>query len=256
MCIKAKATLKPYYSQQSRNYETGELLHFDLVHAVTRSNQANKYFLLLKDHGSKFRVVYFQNTKESETTVSNIMDAVEFFNNQTGKRVKRLKSDQGGEFKSRIMNKFISEKGIIYDFTAVGCSQSNGKIVRDVRSIRNTARALLLLAQLAPVFWQDAVALSVYTINRLLSSTNKEKTPYEMGYGRKPNLTHARIFGCDASARILNPNGQWTTRTREGIFIGHVPDTGEHKLWDAKEREYFSSRHVDFCEDSIPCEGH
>ncbi|OXA39841.1 Copia protein [Folsomia candida] len=252
ICIKAKATLKPCRTQNNKNHETGELLHFDLVHAVTQSNQGNKYFLLIKDDGSNYRVAYFQKTKEAETTVSNIMDAVEMFSNQTGKGVKRLKSDQGTEFKNRIMNTFISEKGIIYDYTSAGCSQSNGKIERDVRTIRNTARALLFEVGLSPAFWQDAVATAIYTLNRLLSSTNKDKTPYELLFGRKPNLSHARIFGCAASARILTPKGDWTTRTREGIFVGHIPDTREYKLWDSEKREYFLSRHVDFFEEAIP----
>ncbi|OXA56431.1 Copia protein [Folsomia candida] len=252
VCIKAKATLKPYPTQSERNYETGELLHFDLGHAVSRSNQGNKYFLLVKDNESSYRVVYFQNTKLPETTVRNVKDAVEMFSNQVGLRVKRLKSDKGCEFKNHLMEQFISEKGIIYEYTPAGCSQANGKIEREVRTVRNTARALLLEAGLPPAFWQDAVGMAVYTLNRLLSSTNKEMTPHEILFGRKPNLSHTRIFGCPASARLLTPKGEWTTRTREGIFVGHVPDTREYKLYDRKNGEYFLSRHVDFFEDYIP----
>ncbi|OXA41630.1 Copia protein [Folsomia candida] len=252
VCIKAKATLKPYPTQSERNYETGELLHFDLGHAVSRSNQGNKYFLLVKDNESSYRVVYFQNNKLAETTVRNIKDAVEMFSNQIGLRVKRLKSDKGCEFKNQLMEQFISEKGIIYEYTPAGCSQANGKIEREVRTVRNTARALLLEAALPPAFWQDAVGMAVYTLNRLLSSTNKEATPHEILFGRKPNLSHTRIFGCPASARLLTPKGEWTTKTREGIFVGHVPDTREYKLYDRKNGEYFLSRHVDFFEDYIP----
>lgn len=252
VCVKAKSTLKPYHTQRERHYETGELLHTDLIHAVTKSNQGNKYFLLIKDHESNYRIAYFQKTKEAEVTVPNLMDAINMISNQTGRGVKRLKSDRGTEYTNSTLEKFLSGKGIIHELTPAGCSASNGKIERDVRTVRNMARALLLETGLSSVFWQDAVALAVYTLNRLLSSTNKEKTPYEMLFKRKPNLAHARIFGCSGSARILNPNGAWTTRTREGLFVGHEPDTKEYKLWDCTKREYFKSRHVDFFEDLIP----
>ena len=246
ICVKAKATMKPYKSQAERDFAVGELLHTDLVHAVAKSHNRNKYFLLVKDSASNYRVAYFQNTKNAETTVANLIDAVHMFTTQTKSKVKRVKSDKGSEYRNQKWVRFCSENGILHEFTPAGCSESNGKIEREVRTIRNIARAMLIEVGLPEVFWQDAVSMAVYMLNRLLSSTNPEKTPYEMMYGRKPNLSHVRIFGCAASARLHGPNGEWTSRTREGILVGHVPDTREYKLWDKERREYFSSRPVDF----------
>jgi hypothetical protein len=76
ICIKAKVTLKPYKSQSERNYGVGKLLHTDLVHAVAMSNQRNRYFLLVKNHASSFRIAYFQSAKDADCTVRKLVDAI------------------------------------------------------------------------------------------------------------------------------------------------------------------------------------
>jgi len=65
-----------------------ELLHSNLVHAVTPSNRGNKYFLLVKDHASNYRIAYFQRSKESSVEVPTLIDAMNMFADQTGKTVK------------------------------------------------------------------------------------------------------------------------------------------------------------------------
>jgi len=109
VCIQAKATLKPYYTQSDREYEVGELLHTDLVHAVSPSHKGNKYFLMIKDQRSSYQVAYFQKTKEAEVMVSNLMDAVNMFATQTGRAVRRIKSQKGTEFRKSRLESFVSE---------------------------------------------------------------------------------------------------------------------------------------------------
>jgi len=74
VCIKAKAHLKLYHTQSDRDYGVGELLHTNLVYAVTPSNRGNKYFLLVKDHASNYRFAYFQRSKEASVTVPSLID--------------------------------------------------------------------------------------------------------------------------------------------------------------------------------------
>jgi len=139
------------------------------------------------------------------------MDAVNMISTQTGCPVKRIKSDQGTEYTNQKWAQFASEKGIIHEFTPAGCSSSNRKIERDVRTIRNMGRAMLLEVGMPETFWQDSVSSAVFLLNRLLSSTNTVITTYQMLTGRKPSLAPVKIFGTAASARLLNPNGAWTT---------------------------------------------
>jgi len=137
VCIKAKATLKPYPTTRKQPRAVGELLHMDLVHAVEESAvEKNKYFLLIKDDRSNYRVVRFQKTKTAIETVNNIKEVIEKFSTQTGGKVKGIRSDKGTEFTNQLLADYLSQQGIRHEFTPTACPQSNVKIERDVRTVR------------------------------------------------------------------------------------------------------------------------
>ena len=50
--------------------------------------------------------------------------------------------------------------------------------------------------------WAEAVATAAYLRNCSATTALDGRTPYEMWYGRKPNLGHLRVFGCTAYAHI------------------------------------------------------
>ena len=43
-----------------------------------------------------------------------------------------------------------------------------------------------------------------YLVNRSLSSALEDKTPHEVLTGKKPSLSHLRVFGCDAYVHVPN----------------------------------------------------
>jgi hypothetical protein len=51
-------------------------------------------------------------------------------------------------------------------------------------------------------FWADVVSIAVYLINRCPTAGVHSITPEEAWSGRKPNLSHLRIFGCVCYAHI------------------------------------------------------
>ncbi len=67
------------------------------------------------------------------------------------------------------------------------------------RTLANKARTMLLAANLGKRFWNEAIMTANYIKNRSPTSACGEqfkiKTPAEIWYGKKPNLSHARIFG-------------------------------------------------------------
>jgi hypothetical protein len=46
------------------------------------------------------------------------------------------------------------------------------------------------------VFWGEAVVTAVYILNRSPTKTLNGMTPYEAWHGRKPTVSHLRVFGC------------------------------------------------------------
>jgi len=154
--------------------------------STTTSHKGNKYFLLIKGEESSFRQVYPQKLKDE--TVENIIEAVNFINNQTGNTVKMFRSDNNTEFKNKKLIDFFSEKGIQFGLNAPYTSESNGLVERDVRTVQEAARAMLCQSKIGEEHWDDAVKTSVYLLNRILSSKNEDKTPFELIFKRKPSL--------------------------------------------------------------------
>ena len=72
-----------------------------------------------------------------------------------------------------------------------------------------------------------------YLINRSPSSAFEDKTPQEVWTGKKPSLSHLRVFGCDAYVHV--PKEKQTkldSKSEKCIFIGYKDGLKGYKLWN------------------------
>jgi len=60
-------------------------------------------------------------------------------------------------------------------------------------------------SKLPMYFWADAIYTAAYVLNKTLIKPILKKTPYELYKGRKPSVSHLRVFGCNCF--VLN-NGK------------------------------------------------
>ena len=56
-------------------------------------------------------------------------------------------------------------------------------------------RSMLKDKSLPLKFWDEAISTCVYVMNRSSMKILQRKMPYEMWSGKKPKLSHLRIFG-------------------------------------------------------------
>ena len=52
-------------------------------------------------------------------------------------------------------------------------------------------------------FCADVVNIAYYVLNRMLIRPILKKTPYELCKGRKPVLSHLKVFGCTLTQKSL-----------------------------------------------------
>ena len=78
----------------------------------------------------------------------------------------------------------------------LGHPQQNGVVERNNRSLEELARTMLNESGLPKYFWADAVYTASYVLNKTLIRPILKKTPYELYKGRKPSISHLRVFGC------------------------------------------------------------
>ena len=105
--------------------------------------------------------------------------------NEAGKNLKCLKSNNGGEYCSKEFNSYCSHNGIRREQTVPGTPQENGMSERMNRMIMECARCMRLHAWLPLQFWADVVNIVFYLIIRGPSSTLDGGIPEEAWTGKQ-----------------------------------------------------------------------
>ena len=121
-----------------------------------------RYFLtFIDDYSRKVWVLKskdeaFEKFKEWKTMVTL----------KTGKRIKRLRTDNGWEFVKHEFEKFCQQEGIIRHKIVVYTPRQNGLAERMNKTILERVRCMLTSANLPKDFWGEAINIVVYLINR------------------------------------------------------------------------------------------
>ena len=122
-----------------------------------------------------------------------------------------------------------------------------------VCTIEDGIQMLLADAKLPSSFWGDAALTTQYLRNRLPTSTlPQDITPYEVMHGRKPDLSHLRVWGCQCFPSIppeLRTKGG--PRRYEAIFVGYEENRIGWRVRDLAGKYHFS-RDVIFNEAICP----
>jgi transposase InsO family protein len=115
--------------------------------------------------------------------------------NEFGLRIKKIRSDNGTEFKNSQVEGFLEEEGINHEFSSPYTPQQNGVVERKNRTLLDMARTMLDEYKTSDRFWAEAVNTACYAINRLYLHRILKKTSYELLTGKKPNISYFRVFG-------------------------------------------------------------
>ena len=169
--------------------------------------------------------------------------------NQTEKNIKVLRTDNGGEFCSKEFEEFCKKCGIAWQKTTPYTPQQNGVAERMNKTLMERARSMLSGAGLGQEFWAEAVDTACYLVNRSPSSVLEDKTPQEVWTGKKPSLSHLRVFGCDAYVHVpKEKRTKLDSKSEKCIFIGYKDGLKGYKLWNPVTRKVVYSRDVVFRE--------
>ncbi|GJV56929.1 putative ribonuclease H-like domain-containing protein [Tanacetum coccineum] len=160
------------------------MLHIDLFGPTFVSSLMHKkYCLVVTDDYSRFTWVFFLTTKdETSEILKNFIKEIE---NLVDKKVKITRSDNGTEFKNKVMDDFCREKGIKREYSVARTPQQNGVAKRRNRTLIEAARTMLADSKLPTTFWAEAVSTACYVQNRVLVVKPHNKTPYECFLKRK-----------------------------------------------------------------------
>ncbi|SDA03657.1 BZ3500_MvSof-1268-A1-R1_C135g00733 [Microbotryum saponariae] len=117
---------------------------------------------------------------------------------ETNARLRILRTDNGGEYRSNAFTEFCKSKGIRRQYSIPYTPQQNGRAERVNLSIVEGVLALLADARLPATFWDEAAAYFVYCKNRCSHSALAKQTPESVWNGQRTTATRLHPFGCTA----------------------------------------------------------
>ena len=209
---------------ERRSCHPGERIHSDVCHVPLESITGFKYFLTFKDESSGYRIVYFLKSKEQvPPTIKSFLESVE---RVTGRKVISFRSDCGTEYCNQEVEGYLKSSGIQHETSAPYVKQGNGMAERENRTLQDTARAMLFNVDLSKTqresLWSEAVGTAAYLRNRVPNRDDRDATPHEKWTGRKPDVSHLKVFGSPAYVRIPDAmRKKMDPKSWKGIFVGY-----------------------------------
>ncbi|BBH05186.1 multidrug resistance-associated protein 9 [Prunus dulcis] len=163
---------------------------------------------------------------------------------QSGYKVKKLRSDRGGEYTSNEFNKFCDEMGMERQLTVAYSPQQNGVAERKNRTIVEMAKCMMIEKGMPLEFWAETVNTAVYVLNRSPTKALDKKTPFEAYSGRKPGLKHLRVFGsCAMHMFQIHRGRNWIQQATDVCEKGY-------RLYNIATEKVIISRDVVFNEEA------
>ena len=250
-CILGKQARNPFPKKsETKTKDLLELIHSDVCGPMNVASVGGSlYYVSFTDDYSGFTKVFM--LKHKSEVFDRFSEYIAYAENFTGKKLKKIRSDNGGEYTSEEFYKYCREKGLVKEQTIPYTPQQNGVSERLNRTIMENVRAMLYHAKLPLYLWAEAVNTLVYLRNRSPTSRFKGETPYERWHGVKPKVDHLRVFGSKCYAHIPDEKRKkLDPKAEKGIFVGYPDGSKGYKIFIPESRRFIRSRDVKFLENS------
>uniref|UniRef100_H3H9V7 Integrase catalytic domain-containing protein n=1 Tax=Phytophthora ramorum TaxID=164328 RepID=H3H9V7_PHYRM len=237
-------------SSPNRAKQVLEVVHSDVCGPMqTPTFGGKRYFVTFIDDKSHFCVVYLLRNKSE--VAAKFAEFVAFAETQTGKRVKTLRSDNGGEYTSGAMAKFCADRGIVQKFTPPYTPQLNGVAERMNRTLVECARCMLEHAGLPKTYWGEAVMTAAFLRNRCPTrAVSHDKSPHQVWTGKKPLLANLKVFGCHAYVHVPKAKRtKFDARSVRCRFLGYSEHEKAYRFEELESSRVLVSRDAQFMED-------
>jgi hypothetical protein len=168
---------------------------------------------------------------------------------ENGVNIKCLRADGGGKYFSNEFSEYLKEHGIQRKYSCSYSPRQNGVAKKKNRHIVEIARAMLNEKNLPNYFWAEVVATAIYIMNRTPIVTIHGMTFEKKFTGKKPYVSHFRVFGCITYMHVLNEKrSKLDPKVEKCIFIGYSLEQKGCKCFNPSIRKLQVNRNVVFDE--------
>jgi len=174
-----------------------------------------------------------------------------FVENYFHSSIKSIQTDGGGEFIP--VQRLLSAHAISYRYTCPHTHHQNGSVQRKLQHIVDNGLALLNHASVPLKFWDSAFDTTCYLINRLPSSNNPTKSPFELLFNKAPNYHLLKVFGCECWPYLQPYNSsKFSYHSESCLFLGYSKPHTSYICFHPPTGRVYIARHVVFNETMFP----
>ena len=132
--------------------------------------------------------------------------------NASEKKIKYLRSDNGGEYISTEFMNIFYKIGVKIQHFVPYTPQQNGVAERKNRSLKEMTTLMLEEKGLAANLWAEAMNFATHIQNILPHSSVKGNTPFESYFGHKSDMSNFGVFGSTAWPEFRMTRGRLCNR--------------------------------------------
>jgi hypothetical protein len=179
-------------------------------------------------------VLFLQEKSQTQETLKRFL---RWAQNEFRLRIRKIRSNNGMEFKNSQIEGFLEKEGIKHEFSSPYTPQKNGVVVWKNRTLLDMARTMLDEYKTPDRFWAEAINTACYSINRLYLHRILKKTSYELLTGKNPNVSYFRVFGSKCFILIKRGrNSKFAPKAVEGVLLGYDSNTSAYRVFNKSTR--------------------
>lgn len=160
-----------------------EIVHADHIGPFVTCHKGNKYVLVLVDNFTKFVCLFAAEDTSALCTLAKVQNFV----SQYG-LPRRLITDRGTCFTSRVFTEYCEDNGILHGLTSTRRPQANGQCER----VNSVVTSMLRTQVEKPEEWSDLLPMVQRQINNSESKTTR-RTPFELLHGYRPRYDLGKL---------------------------------------------------------------
>jgi hypothetical protein len=246
-CIKAKLTNTKHIkiTPKAKNYL--DKIVIDLCGPIMPKANNKQYIIFFLDSATRnLKYKLLESKSEAFQAFIEFKNLVE---NQSNKKIKIIKSDNGLEFKNQKFTQLCISSGIIQEFNSPYTAEQNGLIERINRTIIETTRAYLYYSRAPLNFWNLALDAAVYIYNITPHASLNFITPHEKLYNKKPIIKNLKTWGSIAYYLNKTQISKLEPRSKLGILVGF--NSINYKVLDIESKRVIQTRDVKILENNF-----
>jgi hypothetical protein len=246
-CTLGKYVKSTFHEKENRASVILERIHIDVCGPFFASTTKHRYYVIFVDEFSRKSWILFMQKKDQ--TFSKFYEFKALVEKESGKQVKAVRSDNGGEYISNKFKYFCSREGIRRELIAPHNPQQNGVVERKNIMIMGAARAMLHDQGLPMYLWEEACNTTVYVHNHCPHRVLGMSTPEEAFTSNKPDVSHFKIFGSSIYVHVTRDARKKMEPTVEfGIFMGYTKTPHNYRVYFPNSKMIAMRRDIKFDE--------